>query len=97
MNEVVSSKALLRTKLMEGKQYVNLAIDGQKVRLQLNTTSDITLITRKTRDNMGICGTISNILVKNEIELKSIFIYKHELLRKKTLTSENVQFEHVII
>ena len=57
MNEVVSSKALLRTKLMEGKQYVTLAIDGQKVRLQLNTTSDITLITWKTMENLGICGT----------------------------------------
>ena len=83
MNEVVSSKALLRTKLMESKQYVTLAIDGQKVRLQLHTTSDITLITRKTRENMGICGTISKVLVKNEIEQKNIFIYKHEFHRKK--------------
>ena len=75
MNEVVSSKVPVRSKQMEDKHYVTLAIDSQKVRLQLNTTSDITLITRKTRDNMGICGTMSNILVKNETEQTRYFYF----------------------
>ena len=33
MNELATRKATLRTKLMEGKQNVTLAIDGEKVRL----------------------------------------------------------------
>ena len=38
---------------INGRQYVTLMINGQKIRLQLDTASDITIISRKTWEILG--------------------------------------------